>query len=294
MNSLIGIDVGGTDIKAAAFTLDGSMIGKWTRPTLDAVTEGTPVFAETVRDLLREIATPDARIGIAAPGLVAEGERAIAFMPGRLHGIEGLDWTAFLNREKVVRVLNDAHAALLGEAWCGAAKGSRNSILLTLGTGVGGAVLSEGRLLKGQIGRVGHFGHLSINDNSERSIAGTPGALELAIGNYTVERRTGGRFSTTSDLVAAHLAGDGEASRVWTKSTHDLARAITSLINILDPEIVVIGGGIAAAGDALFRPLAAALDDIEWRPAGHRVRIVPAQLGNWAGAYGAAWNATNL
>lgn len=292
MNTVIGIDVGGTDIKAATFAPDGTMLKQWTRPTRDAKTEGIPVFAQTVRALLEEMgAMPDTPVGIAAPGLVGRDGRAIVSMPGKMHGIEHLDWTNFLERKQVVPVLNDAHAALLGEVWHGAAKGCRHAILLTLGTGVGGAIWSDGRLLKGFVGRAGHLGHTSINGNTSRSIMGTPGALEVAIGDYTVGERSGDRFSHTSDLVAAHLRGDAGATAVWLRSIQDLARALTSFINILDPEIIILGGGIAAAGEALFVPLAAELEPIEWRPGGHRVRIVPAQLGGWAGAYGAAWNA---
>ena len=195
----------------------------------------------------------------------------------------------FLERE--VPVLNDAHAALLGEVWQGAAKGARDAILLTLGTGVGGAILSDGRLLKGSFGRAGHLGHVSVTEGTERSIFGMPGSLEAAFGNYTVPARSNGRFASTRALVEAHCAGDAEATAVWQKSLRTLARAIASFINILDPEIVIIGGGITKAGPILFEPLAGYLDDIEWRPAGRRVSVVPARLGEWAGAYGAAWNA---
>jgi len=166
--------------------------------------------------------------------------------------------------------------------------------MLTLGTGVGGAILSDGHLLKGAIGRAGHLGHVSIDADGPRSIFGTPGALETAIGNSTVARRSGGRFATTRELVAAHLAGDAAASTVWLTSMQALARAITSFINCLDPEIVILGGGIAQAGSALFEPLGRFLDEMEWRPGGHQVRIVPAALGEWSGTYGAAWNASRM
>jgi glucokinase len=179
----------------------------------------------------------------------------------------------------------------LGEVWKGAAAGCRDVILLTLGTGVGGAILSDGRLLKGAIGRAWHLGHISIDPNGERSIFGIPGALEPAIGNYNVARRSGGRFTSTRQLVDAHLAGDAQATEVWLASVNALARAVTSFINCLDPEVVILGGGIAQAGPALFEPLRRILDDIEWRPGGHRVRVVPAALGEWAGTCGAAWHA---
>jgi glucokinase len=287
----IGLDIGGTQIKAAAFSPAGKMLGQWQRETGDRPGPGVPLFAETVRQLLATVAGPETRIGIAAPGLAAKDGRSIAFQPGKLHGIEGFDWTNFLQTREVVPVLNDAHAALLGEVWQGAARGCRDVILLTLGTGVGGAILSDGKLLKGAIGRAGHFGHVSIQDDAERSIFGMPGSLEAAIGNYNVARRSGGRFASSLELKEAHLAGDAAATEIWLKSIHALARAIASFINILDPEMVIIGGGIAQSGKALFDPLEQCLDRLEWHPGGHRVRIVPAALGEWAGTYGAVWNA---
>lgn len=292
--AVIGIDMGGTEIKAASFSADGTMIGQWTRETRDAPGGTVPGFAETVRNLLGEIGGEGMPLGLAAPGVAAKDGRSIAFMPGKMHGIEGFDWTSFLQRDQPVPILNDAHAALLGEIWRGAAQGSENVILLTLGTGVGGAIVCDGRLLKGAMGRAGHVGHMSISESGALSIVGTPGAFEPAIGNYSVSRRTDGRFSTTRQLVDAHLAGDVEASRVWLQSVHDLARALSSLINILDPEVILVGGGIALAGDALFDPLRAHLDRIEWRLGDHRARIVPAELGSWAGACGAAWQALQL
>jgi glucokinase len=292
MNQLIGIDVGGTQIKMGSFSPEGKMLAQWTRETGDRPTTGVPAFAETVRWMLQEANGRAACVGIAAPGVAARDGRSIAYQPGKMHGIEGFDWGSFLQRE--VPVLNDAHAALLGEVWQGAAQGARDAILLTLGTGVGGAILSDGRLLKGTFGRAGHLGHISMTESAERSIFGTPGSLEAAIGNYTVGTRSNGRFSSTRELIEAHRAGDSEATLIWLKSIRVLARAITSFINILDPAIVILGGGITKAGAYLFEPLAEYLDEFEWRPAGHRVRIVPAALGEWAGAYGAAWNARQL
>ncbi|HEY5954004.1 MAG TPA: ROK family protein [Terrimicrobiaceae bacterium] len=292
MNQLIGIDIGGTQIKMGSFSPNGKVLAQWIRDTGDRPTAGAPAFAETVRQMLQEANAADARVGIAAPGVAAKDGRSIAYQPGKMHGIEGFDWGSFLGRP--TPVLNDAHAALLGEVWQGAARGAKDAILLTLGTGVGGAILSDGRLLKGTFGRAGHLGHTSVTESAERSIFGTPGSLEAAIGNYSVKTRSDGRFSSTRELVEAHQAGDSEATVIWLKSVRVLARAVASFINILDPEIVILGGGIIKAGHYLFDPLDEYLGEFEWRPAGHRVRIVPATLGEWAGAYGAAWNALPL
>ena len=288
----IGIDLGGTQIKGVVVTADGEILRRELRETKDD-TNGR-AWAETIRALADELGR-DLPLGFSAPGLAARDRRSIAHLPGRLHGLEGLDWTGFLDRGALVPISNDAQASLLGEAWLGAARGLHDAILLTLGTGVGGAILADGKLLRGHIGRAGHFGHACLDvDSPHKSIVGTPGALECAIGNYNIRERTGGRFTTTHELIAAFHAGDDFAREVWLKSIRALACALASFINIIDPEAVILGGGIAQAGDALFEPLRKELAKIEWRPAGHSVRLVPAALGEWAGAIGAAREALLL
>jgi len=283
---LLGLDLGGTRLKALCLTPDGGEIARATAPTDGA--DWQQSVKSCVAGLLENHGQP-AAIGVAAPGLPSPDERCIASMPGRLAGLEELDWRDFLGCEKAVPVLNDAHAALLGEVWLGAAKAMRDVILLTLGTGVGGAVLTDGRLLRGQLGRAGHLGHISIDADGPLDIVKTPGSLEDAVGNHSLAARSGGRFRSTADLVASAKSGDAQAAEIWRKTVRDLATGIASLINVLDPEAVVIGGGIAETGDDLFLPLEAELDRIEWRPTGVRVPILRATLGDWAGSYGAAF-----
>jgi glucokinase len=289
MSYSVGIDLGGTNIKIVAISSEGHALDYLTCDTEDA--EGS--WAQTIKDQLESIRTKrgnsPCHVGLAAPGLAARDGRSIAHMQGRLQGLQGFVWEDFLATPVVV--LNDAHAALLGEVWQGAAKGFRNVILLTLGTGVGGAVLVEGRLLKGQIGRAGHLGHVSVNSNGALDIVNTPGSLEQMIGNYNLAERSGGRFTSTRKLVEAHLAGDNEATAMWLRSIFHLAAAVASFINAFDPEIVIVGGGIAQAGAALFEPLHKELDRFEWRPMGHRVQVIPAALAEKAGAIGAAYHA---
>lgn len=291
MSYSVGVDLGGTNIKIVAVSSVGELLEYVTCDTADV--EGS--WANTIKENLHRIqqvrkATP-CNVGIAAPGLAASDGRSIAHMKGRLNGLEGFVWTDFLEMPARVWVLNDAHAALLGELWQGAAKGYRNVILLTLGTGVGGAVLADGRLLKGQIGRAGHLGHVTVNADGAPDIVNTPGSLEQMIGNYNLRERSRGRFDSTRKLVEAHLAGDKGASDIWLRSVFHLGAAIASFINAFDPEIVIVGGGIAQAGAALFDPLANYLDKFEWRPMGHRVPVISAELGEKAGAIGAAYHA---
>lgn len=287
--SYIGLDIGGTNIKALAFTPDGETLAAESVLTSD---DGTGQWRERARAAVQSVlarSPAPARVGVAAPGLPARDGRSIAFMPGRLPGLEGLDWQQWLELEAPVTVFNDARAALLGEVWLGAARGTANAVLLTLGTGVGGAAMVDGRVLCGHLGRAGHLGHISLDPDGVRDIANTPGSLEDAIGECTLVKRSGGQFTSTSELVAAYRQSSPQASEVWLRSVRALAAAIAGFVNVLDPEIIVIGGGIADAEDALFQPLQEALDQFEWRPGGARVRVVKAALGRNAGATGAAY-----
>jgi glucokinase len=280
----IGIDIGGTEIKAVAVDGEGTVLGRRQADTPDRA----EVLFERVNELLEHLPSSEA-LGISAPGLVPPGSNSVAWMHGRLEYLEGLDWSKQLDRP--VHLLNDALAAMAGEAWIGAAQDVRDAILMTLGTGVGGALLVDGRVLRGCLGRAGHLGHMTVDALGPRDIVRTPGSLEDAIGNHTIKARSFGRFESTWHLVDAHLRGDPEATRLWLHSIWCLAAAIVSLVNITDPRRVLIGGGICKAGDALFKPLAAYLEELEWRPTGQSVEIVPALLGHEAGAIGAARNA---
>ena len=288
-NYCIGVDLGGTQIKAVAVVRSGKVLAEVSSPTEDT---GNSAWAVNVRKTIMRVEqivqSSPAGIGLAAPGLATKKGNAIAYMPGRLSGLQGLVWRDYLRCPFFVPVLNDAQAALLGENWLGAARRSRNVLLLTLGTGVGGAAIIDGRLLRGHIGRAGHFGHVSLDPEGFPDITQSPGSLKNAIGDCTLKARSRGRFDSTLALVAASKRGDREAKQIWTASVRALAAALSSLINVLDPEVVVIGGGIANAGAALFKPLNAFLDRFEWRPGGHKVRVVKARLGDTAGAFGAA------
>lgn len=294
MRPAIGIDLGGTYIKAALVdTQTAKILATLSKPTRDGEFEGsTPSFAITVREIVEAF---EARVGeklsvgLSAPGLANPDGSCIDWMPGRMHGLEKRIWTDCLQRP--CRVLNDAHAGLLGEVWAGAAQGTQDAFMLTLGTGVGGAIWSGGRLLKGRIGRAGHIGHISTDANGERDLFHTPGSLEAAIGNQTISLRSQGRYRTTHDLLDAYAAGDVQAEQIWLKSVRTLAAAIASLINVLDPEIVIVGGGIAVgAGERLFGPLRQMLDGFEWRPGGQQAKLVPAALGDRAGCLGAVFH----
>ena len=292
----VGFDIGGAALKCVAVDAAGSVLYQSHLASLETLVSSSPCqyppWANKVSELLHAVEhrmdAPAAWVGLAAPGLAAPDNRSIAHMPSRMEGLERLDWTTLLERDAPVPVLNDAHAALLGECWRGAGIHLRTVFMITLGTGVGGAILHDGRLLHGAIGRAGHVGHLSLNTRGQPGITGIPGSLEQYIGEYNIRERTEGRFRSMRELITAHLDGDLQATEWWLGSVHALACGIASLINVLDPEAVIIGGGLSQAGDTLLEPLRQYLDQVEWRPGGHAVPILPAQLGEFAGALGAA------
>jgi glucokinase len=290
----LGIDLGGTSVKTVCVNRDGESLHKQQQAFDPAATMD---WAETIRSVIRQTAEAQGSgpegIGLSAPGLAAVDGLSIARMPGRLQGLEGLNWTQFLQTARPVPVLNDAHAALLGERWLGAARGFENVFMLTLGTGVGGAAIVDGRLLKGRLGRAGHLGHVSVDIDGPRDICRMPGSIEVMIGNCTVEDRSNGRFATTHALVAAHEQDDQSATEIWLQSVRALGCLIAGLTNVLDPEAVIIGGGIARSGKALFEPLEAFVRDMEWDVGATPVKLLAAELGEFAGAFGAAFNAMN-
>lgn len=294
----VGIDMGGTNIKLVAVTRAGQLLQSDTDTTQDEGPATRDVWIAKFKKLLEAIteqqSTPPRWIGVSTPGLPARDGRSIAWMQGRMEAVQGLDWTAQFQSQSVIPVLNDAQAALLGEAWQGAAKGERDVVLLTLGTGVGGGILADGRLLRGHLGRAGHLGHITINFQGAPDIVGTPGSLEEAIGDCSVAQRSAGRFDSTKQLVQAHLGGDKDATEIWLRSIRALAAGIVSITNAIDPAVVIIGGGVAKAGATLFAPLDEYLNEWEWRPTGTKVNIVAAQLGEFAGAWGAAYHALNV
>ena len=283
----IGIDIGKTNIKLVALDRAGGVIGREEIPTPDdaRVVDAVRDLAQRYRDTLNN---DSVSLGLSAPGLASPDLHMIADLPGGQPAIQGIGWTEALGWPSKVPVLNDANAALYAEAQSGAAAGYRHVFMLTLGTGVGGAVMIDGNLLHGHTGKAGHLGHISIHPDWTKSILGMPGSLEYAFGDWSISERTGGRFDSTKHLVGAHLKGDAEATRCWQEAINHLARGIASLTNVLDPEIIVIGGGITRAGDALFEPLRREVAMLEWCPTGGHVPIVPAELGTDAGAIGAA------
>ncbi|NQU88089.1 MAG: ROK family protein [Mariniphaga sp.] len=284
---IIGIDLGGTRIKAVAINNEGEILYQCYQPTNDGDDKvWKNAIAKVVQEIQNEIKCEDALVGISAPGLPNLGNTAIAYMPGRLQGLENFNWTELLNTKTYV--LNDAISAMMAEARFGAAKNRKNVVMLTLGTGVGGAILIDGKPYQGAFNKAGHIGHMVIDSEGEADCIGMPGSLEDAIGNCTIKTRTSGKYSSTHEVLKAYRDGDSFAAEVWLASVKKLAIGLATLTNILSPETIILGGGITEAGNDLFGPLEKFMSKYEWRAGGNQTKIAKAQFGDLAGAVGAA------
>jgi glucokinase len=283
----IGIDLGGTRIKGVAINEEREILHSLYAPTNDSEKEvWKRAIATTVSELKEKCGSDTTIIGISAPGLPNEDNSAIAFMPDRLQGLENFTWTNYL--KQTTYVLNDATAAMMAEAKMGVAKNKKNVVMLTLGTGVGGAILIDGKPYQGAFNKAGHIGHMVINDEGDCGVTGMPGSLEECIGNCTIEKRSKGKFSSTHELLEAYRNNDEFAKDVWLTSVRKLAIGLASVTNILSPEMIVLGGGITEANGDLFEPLEEYMSKYEWRAGGNKVTIVKARHGDMAGAIGAA------
>ena len=180
----IGIDLGGTSIKAVALDADGQLLHRLNVPTHDGAAQPWKTSVQQLVRQLQGYMQSGFVIGISAPGLPDPANKAIAFMPGRMQGLEGWVWQDFLQQPAFV--INDAVAALMAEVRLGAARDARHAVMITLGTGVGGAILIDGKPYQGAFSKAGHIGHMVIDEQGECDITGIPGSLEDCIGNCTV------------------------------------------------------------------------------------------------------------
>ena len=281
----IGIDLGGTRIKGVLINSNGDILQELITGTL-AYDQQWKKDVKEIYMSLSKYTTEKYVVGLSAPGIPNDQNTAIAFLPNRLDGIEGFIWTDALEADTYV--VNDAIAALSAEASFGAAQNCENAVLITIGTGVGGAILITKKIYQGAFQKAGHIGHMSVDMEGDPDICGMPGSLEEAIGNYSVAKRSNGKFNDTLELIQAMKNNDPIAIEIWHKSVKALAISISSISNIISPEKIVLAGGITKAGDALMSPLRTFMDQFEWRPGGKQVKIDLATFSDKAGAIGAA------
>lgn len=310
MKRVIAVDLGGTNIKAGLVDRNGDILKQAGVPTM--AHEGPERVVDRIADLARDLRGKDTE------GLVGIAVGA----PGPLHPTSGLiyttpnmpGWENFQLRDALrkrldmrVEVENDANCAALGESWKGAGREARTMILLTLGTGIGGGILIDGRPINGSQMAAGEVGHTVINFNGPKcncgnhgcleAYCGTPGIVSRAWehlekpGTVSVLRDWAGddRFNLTPEMISKAAAkGDGVALFVLRETGKLLGVGIVTLVNLFAPDIVVLGGGVAAAGEVLFSAVREEVRRRALPPANEQVKIVAAALGNNAGIVGAA------
>jgi glucokinase len=287
---VIGVDVGGTKTLAAVVSRDGEIEQKVVHPTdissQDAVLAGLDAIVDEIR------AGHDvAAIGFGIPSRINQKTgRAVASVNIPLAGVDFRDRM----RERhglPVGIDNDANAATIGEWQAGAAKGARHVVMLTLGTGVGGGLILDGRPYRGATGSGAELGHIVIGLDGPPCGCGGHGHLEsYAAGRVADQaaRKLYGDGSNGTELVAKAHDGESEAVEALAEIGRYLGAGIASFVNVFEPELVVVGGGFgSAAGELLLGPARKMLAREGLEPGRDTVRIVPAQLGFYAGVIGA-------
>jgi glucokinase len=289
-------DLGGTELKAARIAVDGRVHGFTRLPSRASEGEG-PLF-EAIADAGRRLD-------------VSRGAGVVGFgSPGVIHPVGGMivDRTPnvrlsadFPLRDRLealfgrrVAIDNDANCAALAEHVSGAAKGARVSITVTVGTGVGSGIVVDGRVMQGTFGGAGEIGHMPLASDGPRCGCGVVGCAEpLASGSGLLARAREAGLEVDSAREVFESA-DPRAGALIARMVDHLARMLGAATQLLNPDVIVVGGGVAQAGEKLFTPLRAALEC--YTLASHRkaLRVVPAALGEQAGVIGAglmAWQA---
>jgi glucokinase len=311
---VVGVDIGGTNVVVGTMPEDGSAmhgLRKERTRTGDGADAVVAQVARMVHDSIDEArrtvgAVDVAGVGIGAPGPLDTTRGIVLLTPN-------LGWRNFPLRDRVSQAVglpaaldNDANCAVFGEWWRGAAAGGHIVVGLTIGTGIGGGIVLDGKIFHGASDIAAEFGHMTIDSTGRRCKCGNYGCLEAyASGTAIAERaREGVEAGAQSRLpeyaggdlaaVTAHIVydaardGDEYALEVIKDTARFMGAGVANLINIFNPEVVVICGGVTAAGARLFDPLRAEVQRRAFRPAVEVCRIVPGALIGTAGVYGAA------
>lgn len=287
MEEVVGIDLGGTSIKIGRFAPDGRCTKHFSIPTpqpstpeavLDAMVKG---ISQIVSDFSKLQG-----IGVGTPGPV-DGSGRVARLAINLDGWKDIPIAGWLQSKTGLPTIlgNDANCAGLGEAWLGAGRHHQNLILLTLGTGVGGAIIINGQLFTGAQGTAGELGLITLKPSGPVCKSGNRGSLEQYTSAQAIRRDTGIEPGEWGQRAAA---GDPEAIEFWQKYGRYLGVGLTSLIYVLTPELIILGGGISASSDYFLPAAQKEIDERVLFPSRQGIKIVTAELGNRAGMLGAA------
>ncbi len=299
---IVGVDVGGTNIKAAL--VSGRRITNRTRR--DTQSHGGPEAAiGQICAAIEPLHRKASAIGIGIAGIIDSKKGIVRYSPN-LAGWQDVPLAQIVRSafDLPVYILNDVNAICMGEWKFGAGKGFDNVFLFTLGTGVGGAAICEGKLLFGAHGFAGEFGHTTINFNGPECICGHRGHLERYAGaRYIVARyrrkmakakrsRAQHDILTPRTIAKAAKQGDRLARETFLEVGYYIGIAVANVIALFDPEAVIISGGIARAGNVLFDPIRDSVEQVLLGSEYRRSRIIPAALGDDAGILGASLFAT--
>lgn len=284
--TVIGVDLGGTAIKLGRYMATGDCLASL---VIDTPQPATPTaVTEAIAAAIQQL-DPDREaiaIGIGTPG-PADAAGRIARVAINLEGWRDVplaDWMEAATGRSTI-LANDANCAGLGEAWLGAGRQFQDLLVLTLGTGVGGAVILGGELFTGRTGAAGELGLITLNPDGPPCNSGNQGSLEQYTSVQAVRRRTG---LEPHQVAAKAAAGDLEAIAFWAAYGRDLGAGLASLIYIFTPEAVVIGGGISAGAQWFFPAMEAEVNRRVLPSSREGLQIVVAELGNQAGMAGAA------
>ncbi|MEA5510395.1 ROK family protein [Crocosphaera sp. UHCC 0190] len=285
-SSVIGLDLGGTAIKLGLFLEDGTCLNSLTVATPQPATPKAVLGAmiTAIRELNHD--QDCLALGVGTPG-PADGTGRIAKVAINLSGWQDVPLADWLEEASGLptTIANDANCAGLGEAWLGAGKSFKNLILLTLGTGVGGAIILNGHLFTGHLGAAGELGLITLNFDGPPCNSGNQGSLEQYASIQAIRRMTG---KEPAELGQLAQKGNREALEFWQGYGRLLGAGLASLIYVLTPEAVIIGGGVSGSTPYFFP---ATLEEIERRvllSSRQDLQLLTAKLGNQAGMIGAA------
>ena len=293
----IGVDVGGTFTKAALLDHKGMVLSK--AQVSSRGFSNKRYFADTLRNMSLRLAAlariPFGEIsamGIGLPGPI-DSERGVILSLTNIRGWNHFHLAGFLEKYLPfpVYVDNDANCMALAESRLGAAKGARFALCLTLGTGVGGALILDNDIYRGPFFLGGEVGHMPLYASGPACECGGIGCLERYVGNQAIARRARqifGKAIALEEVSRLARRGHAKAKKVWQEVAVCLALSIAGIVNVLGPQVIVIGGGVAQAGNALLVPLRTRVRRHAMRHLKNKIRIVRAALGNDAGFLGAA------